>query len=55
MTLPAGDFDSAMKLLNRQLGIVNFVPLKQYFIDAALASHVALNGVNQVGPCMLSR
>ena len=41
----AGDFDSAMKLLNRQLGIVNFAPLRQYFIDAALATHVPLPGV----------
>jgi|AntAceMinimDraft_5_1070358.scaffolds.fasta_scaffold17953_2 coatomer protein complex subunit alpha (xenin) len=41
----AGDFDSAMKLLNRQLGIVHFAPLRQYFIDAALATHVPLTGV----------
>lgn len=41
----AGDFDSAMKLLNRQLGIVNFAPLRQYFIDAAMATHAPLPGV----------
>lgn len=41
----AGDFDSAMKLLNRQLGVVNFTPLRQYFIDAALATHVPLVGI----------
>lgn len=38
----AGDFDSAMKLLNRQLGISHFEPLKQYFLDAANGSHVSL-------------
>mmetsp|Transcript_6188 Transcript_6188/g.15793 ORF Transcript_6188/g.15793 Transcript_6188/m.15793 type:complete len:347 (+) Transcript_6188:137-1177(+) len=41
----AGDFDSAMRLLHRQLGIVNFSPLRQYFIDAALASHAPLPGI----------
>ena len=41
----AGDFDSAMKLLNRQLGVVNFAPLRQHFIDAALATHAAMSGV----------
>ena len=41
----AGDFDSAMKLLNRQLGVVNFAPLRQYFLDAAFATHVPLPGV----------
>jgi|TARA_B110000238_G_scaffold67658_1_gene74157 coatomer protein complex subunit alpha (xenin) len=35
----AGDFDSAMKLLHRQLGVVNFTPLKQHFVDAAFATH----------------
>jgi len=41
----AGDFDSAMKLLSRQLGIVNFAPLKQHFVDLAYASHVTLEGM----------
>ncbi|VFQ69399.1 unnamed protein product [Cuscuta campestris] len=35
----AGDFDTAMRLLNRQLGIRNFVPLKQSFIDLHSGSH----------------
>ena len=41
----AGDFDSAMKLLNRQLGVVDFAPLKPYFMDAAFATHARLAGV----------
>lgn len=37
-----GAFDSAMRLLNRQLGISNFVPLKAAFLDLNLASHTCL-------------
>ncbi|RAL47359.1 hypothetical protein DM860_013324 [Cuscuta australis] len=35
----AGNFDTAMRLLNRQLGIKNFSPLKQLFIDLHVGSH----------------
>ncbi|CAH9067833.1 unnamed protein product [Cuscuta epithymum] len=35
----AGNFDTAMRLLNRQLGIKNFSPLKQLFIDLHTGSH----------------
>ncbi|CAI9116850.1 OLC1v1018116C1 [Oldenlandia corymbosa var. corymbosa] len=35
----AGNFDTAMRLLNRQLGIRNFSPLKQLFIDLQSGSH----------------
>lgn len=38
----AGAFESAMQLLNRQLGIVNFVPLKPHFLNLAAASQVYL-------------
>ena len=31
----AGSFETAMKLLNAQLGIVNFAPLKPYFLSIA--------------------
>ncbi|KAI9291125.1 Coatomer, alpha subunit [Neoconidiobolus thromboides FSU 785] len=31
--IAAGSFESAMQLLNRQLGIINFEPLKTYFMD----------------------
>ena len=40
-----------MKLLSRQLGIVNFAPLKQHFIDLAYASHASLEGM-PAGPNM---
>ncbi|XP_021862452.1 coatomer subunit alpha-2-like [Spinacia oleracea] len=35
----AGSFDTAMRLLTRQLGIKNFAPLKPLFIDLFSASH----------------
>ncbi|KAI7731312.1 hypothetical protein M8C21_002588, partial [Ambrosia artemisiifolia] len=38
----AGNFDTAMRLLNRQLGIKNFTPLKSLFIDLNMGSHTYL-------------
>ncbi|KAG2586351.1 coatomer subunit alpha-3-like [Panicum virgatum] len=38
----AGNFDTAMRLLSRQLGIKNFAPLKQLFLDAHMGSHTFL-------------
>ncbi|KAK6245497.1 WD40 repeat - like 10 [Theobroma cacao] len=35
----AGNFDTAMRLLSRQLGIRNFAPLKQLFLDLQVGSH----------------
>ncbi|KAI4299844.1 hypothetical protein L6164_033268 [Bauhinia variegata] len=35
----AGNFDTAMRLLNRQLGIRNFTPLKSLFLDLHNGSH----------------
>ncbi|KAF4369616.1 coatomer subunit alpha-1 [Cannabis sativa] len=35
----AGNFDTAMRLLNRQLGIKNFAPLKSMFLDLQTGSH----------------
>ncbi|PON99869.1 Coatomer alpha subunit [Trema orientale] len=35
----AGNFDTAMRLLNRQLGIKNFAPLKSLFLDLHTGSH----------------
>ncbi|KAG8389909.1 hypothetical protein BUALT_Bualt01G0028000 [Buddleja alternifolia] len=35
----AGNFDTAMRLLIRQLGIKNFTPLKSQFIDLHMGSH----------------
>ncbi|KAL3505347.1 hypothetical protein ACH5RR_035188 [Cinchona calisaya] len=38
----AGNFDTAMRLLSRQLGIRNFSPLKPLFIDLQSGSHTYL-------------
>eukprot|EP00250_Pteridium_aquilinum_P020114 c24708_g1_i4 orf=186-3830(-) len=38
----AGAFDTAMRLLNRQLGIRNFTPLRSLFEDLHMASHTYL-------------
>lgn len=38
----AGSFDSAMRLLNRQLGIQNFAPLRNIFLESHLASQSLL-------------
>ncbi|XP_019057409.1 PREDICTED: coatomer subunit alpha-1-like [Tarenaya hassleriana] len=35
----AGSFDTSMRLLNRQLGIKNFTPLKSMFLDLFAGSH----------------
>ncbi|PIA55942.1 hypothetical protein AQUCO_00700334v1 [Aquilegia coerulea] len=35
----AGNFDTAMRLLSRQLGIQNFAPLKPMFLDLYTGSH----------------
>ena len=35
----AGNFDTAMRLLNRQLGIRNFAPLRSMFLDLNTGSH----------------
>ncbi|KAK2971508.1 hypothetical protein RJ640_020914 [Escallonia rubra] len=40
----AGNFDTAMRLLNRQLGIRNFAPLKTLFTDLDMGSHTYLLG-----------
>ncbi|XP_021889809.1 coatomer subunit alpha-1-like [Carica papaya] len=38
----AGNFDTAMRLLSRQLGIRNFAPLKSMFLDLHTGSHTHL-------------
>jgi len=38
----AGNFDTAMRLLSRQLGIKNFTPLKPLFLDLYMGSHTYL-------------
>ncbi|XP_073024990.1 coatomer subunit alpha-1-like isoform X1 [Primulina eburnea] len=42
----AGDFDTAMRLLSRQLGIQNFSPLKSLFIDLHMGSHTYLRALS---------
>jgi len=39
----AGSFESAMGLLNKQSGIVNFAPLKQLFLEQYRAAHLYLS------------
>uniref|UniRef100_A0A453H749 Coatomer subunit alpha n=1 Tax=Aegilops tauschii subsp. strangulata TaxID=200361 RepID=A0A453H749_AEGTS len=41
----AGNFDTAMRLLSRQLGIKNFAPLKPMFLDLHMGSHSYLRAL----------
>ncbi|GAN06302.1 coatomer protein complex, subunit alpha [Mucor ambiguus] len=40
--ISAGSFESAMQILNRQVGVVHFVPLKPYFLTLYQASRISL-------------
>ncbi|KAJ9674838.1 hypothetical protein PVL29_024020 [Vitis rotundifolia] len=42
----AGNFDTAMRLLSRQLGISNFAPLKPLFFDLHMGSHTYLRALS---------
>ena len=42
----AGNFDTAMRLLSRQLGIKNFAPLKPLFFDLHMGSHTYLRALS---------
>ncbi|GJW79267.1 coatomer subunit alpha-2 [Tanacetum coccineum] len=44
----AGNFDTAMRLLNRQLGIKNFAPLRSLFIDLHFGSFSYLRAFSSV-------
>ncbi|XP_022763202.1 coatomer subunit alpha-1-like isoform X1 [Durio zibethinus] len=44
----AGNFDTAMRLLSRQLGIRNFTPLKSMFLDLHAGSHSYLHAFSSV-------
>lgn len=46
----AGSFDSAMQLLNRQVGAVNFSPLKERFLDIYKASKTYLPATSGLPP-----
>nr|GAT59180.1 coatomer alpha subunit [Mycena chlorophos] len=49
----AGSFDTAMQLLNRQLGIVNFADLKPLFLAIYRSSHTYLTPVASLPPLHL--
>jgi len=40
--IAAGSFETAMDLLNQQVGIVNFAPLKEYFMETYIGAHSSL-------------
>nr|GEX82772.1 coatomer subunit alpha-1 [Tanacetum cinerariifolium] len=44
----AGNFDTAMRLLNRQLGIKNFAPLRSLFVDLHFGSFSYLRAFSSV-------
>ncbi|KAJ7089174.1 coatomer WD associated region-domain-containing protein [Mycena belliarum] len=49
----AGSFETAMQLLNRQLGIINFVELKPLFLSIYRSSHTYLTPVASLPPLQL--
>ncbi|ESK90725.1 coatomer alpha subunit [Moniliophthora roreri MCA 2997] len=49
----AGSFESAMQLLNRQLGVVNFALLKPLFLSIYRSSHTYLSPVASLPPLHL--
>ncbi|KAJ3093508.1 hypothetical protein HK100_006568 [Physocladia obscura] len=48
--IAAGSFETAMQILNRQLGVTNFVPLKEYFISIFFSSKAYLPANPSVTP-----
>ena len=48
--IAAGSFSTGMKLLNRQIGAVNFAPMKASFLAVSTASKVQLNGLPSTAP-----
>lgn len=48
--IAAGSFETAMRLLNTQLGIVNFEPLKAHFLAIASTSHTLLSALPSTTP-----
>ncbi|KAJ6240808.1 coatomer subunit alpha [Anaeramoeba flamelloides] len=41
--ISVGAFDLAMKFLNNQIGVINFKPLKEYFLQIFITSNCSLN------------
>ncbi|GFY94974.1 coatomer, alpha subunit [Actinidia rufa] len=50
----AGNFDTAMRLLSRQLGIKNFAPLKPLFLDLHTGSHTYLRAFSSASVLSLA-
>lgn len=50
----AGSFESAMQLLNRQIGAVNFAPLKDLFMNAWIGSKAFLPANADLAPLSVS-
>lgn len=44
--IAAGSFETAMQLLNRQIGVVNFTPLKPFFLSGFQGSYTYMPGIN---------
>ncbi|KAI8979742.1 coatomer protein alpha subunit [Mycotypha africana] len=44
--IAAGAFESAMQILNRQKGIVNFEPLKSHFLAIYQGAHITIAGLS---------
>ncbi|KAL0575215.1 hypothetical protein V5O48_006754 [Marasmius crinis-equi] len=51
--IAAGSFESAMQLLNRQLGVVNFIPLKPLFLSVYRSAHTYLSPLASLPPLHL--
>lgn len=49
----AGSFETAMQLLNRQFGVVNFAPLKPFFLSTYRSSHAYLSPLPSIPPLQL--
>lgn len=50
--IAAGDFDSGFRLLNRQLGITNFLPLKNLVLELQRSTHAVLPGMSTLPPIL---
>ncbi|KAI9509049.1 coatomer subunit alpha-2 [Russula earlei] len=51
--ISAGSFETAMQLLNRQFGVVNFAPLKPLFVSTFRSSHTYLSPLASLPPLQL--
>lgn len=49
----AGSFETAMRILNNQIGAVNFAPLKPYFTQLYMGSRAALPGLASLPPLIV--